>query len=106
MSERLPQERGISVVGGIRCADDVADRLAGADVLVDFTHAGSTSELLLAAIEAGVRSVHSTSGAAESPLDVVCGLWVHLARLVAVLKYQASPARRNAESENNYDLAE
>ncbi len=72
MSEGLPTQPGIAVVGGIRRNDqDVEQKLAEADVLLDFTHAESAPGLMLAAIDAGVRPVSGTSGLPEAALDAV-----------------------------------
>ena len=62
---------GLTVVGGLSRSDGYRERdrkLAGADVLVDFTHAATAPDLLLAAIDAGVRPVSGTSGLAEDDL--------------------------------------
>jgi 4-hydroxy-tetrahydrodipicolinate reductase len=102
----LPKQHGIEVVGGLRRTDDpatAASTLEGADVLVDFTHAGAARELMLQAIEAGVRPVSGTSGVTEDDLRAIDeaalargigAVWaanfrlmgvllVHLARMVA-----------------------
>lgn len=72
LSDALPNQPGISVVGGVRRNDpDVSASLAGADVLLDFTHADVAPGLMLAAISAGVRPVSGTSGISESALDAV-----------------------------------
>jgi 4-hydroxy-tetrahydrodipicolinate reductase len=63
---------GLEVVAGIRRGDrDVNDKLARADVLVDFTIAEAAPELMLAALEAGVRPVSGTSGMTDEALDAV-----------------------------------
>jgi 4-hydroxy-tetrahydrodipicolinate reductase len=70
----LPTQDGIEVTGGLRRSDDdrtVASTLAGADVLVDFTHAGSARGLMLRAIAAGIRPVSGTSGVTEDDLRAI-----------------------------------
>jgi len=74
MVEGLPRQDGIDVVGTIRRRDDpatVRDTLAGAHVLVEFTHADSSLDLMRRAIDAGVRPVSGTSGLAEDALAQV-----------------------------------
>jgi 4-hydroxy-tetrahydrodipicolinate reductase len=69
--ERLPQE-GIEVIGGLVRDDPRArELLADADVLVDFTNPESAVELMLTAIDAGVRPVSGTSGIPLDALDTV-----------------------------------
>jgi 4-hydroxy-tetrahydrodipicolinate reductase len=68
----LPNQAGIKVVGGLK-RGAAADGLADADVLVEFTHADSAAELMLPAIEAGVRPVSGTSGVSEEVLVAVDG---------------------------------
>src|SRR5919197_474923 len=70
----LPDQQDIEVVGGLRRTDDavaIAGVLAAADVLVDFTHAGSARDLMLRAIDAGVRPVSGTSGVTEDDLRAI-----------------------------------
>jgi 4-hydroxy-tetrahydrodipicolinate reductase len=68
----LPIQPGIQVVGGLLRDDPrTAELLAGADVLVDFTIADATLDLMLNAIEAGVRPVSGTSGVTEDALRQV-----------------------------------
>jgi 4-hydroxy-tetrahydrodipicolinate reductase len=68
----LPKVPGIEVVGGLRRDDARASELlADADVLVDFTIADSAVELMLGAIDAGVRPVSGTSGLTEDDLRLV-----------------------------------
>lgn len=68
----LPQQPGIRVIGGFQRDDPgTADLLANADVLVDFTIAGSAVALMLDAIEAGVRPVSGTSGLSEEDLHTI-----------------------------------
>lgn len=98
MSSSLAREPGIAVVGGLRRRDtDVAQKLLGADVLLDFTHAESAPALLLAAIRAGVRPVSGTSGLSDDALASVdaearrCGIgamWIPNFSLGAVLMTQ------------------
>ena len=74
MTSGLPREQGIDIVGTLRRADaspSVAKTLAGADVLVDFTHVSAARGLMLRAIEAGVRPVSGTSGVTEEDLRAV-----------------------------------
>jgi 4-hydroxy-tetrahydrodipicolinate reductase len=74
MVDGLPRERGIDVVGTIRRRDDpatVRETLAGAHVLVEFTHVDSSPDLMRRAIDAGVRPVSGTSGVAEDVLAEV-----------------------------------
>ena len=74
MVSQLPKQAGLTVVGGIRRNDDgasVKKVLADADVLVDFTHAGSARGLMLAAIDAGVRPVSGTSGVTDDDLRAI-----------------------------------
>jgi 4-hydroxy-tetrahydrodipicolinate reductase len=68
----LQSDPAIDVVGGIRRGDtDVAQKLQAADVLVDFTTAEAAPELMLRAIEAGVRPVSGTSGIPDAELTRV-----------------------------------
>jgi len=70
MMAGLPKVPGIHVIGGLRRDDPrTAELLAEADVLVDFTIADSAVQLMLAAIEAGVRPVSGTSGLTEGDLS-------------------------------------
>jgi 4-hydroxy-tetrahydrodipicolinate reductase len=71
LSAGLAKQPGITVVGGLRRGDAVAETLTDADVLVDFTHPDSAPDLLLAAIDAGVRPVSGTSNIPESALDAI-----------------------------------
>src|SRR4051812_21530394 len=57
MMTGLPSQPGITVVGGLRRGEPADELLASADVLVEFTHPDSAPDLLLKAIEAGVRPV-------------------------------------------------
>lgn len=52
-SAGLAQEEDLSADGGVRRGDNVVERPAGADVLVDFKHAGSRPGMLLAQLNAG-----------------------------------------------------
>lgn len=90
----LPGQDGIRVVGGLRRGDQASDRLAEADVLVDFTHLDSSPSLMLAAIEAGVRPVSGTSNLPEDALRAVdvaarergiAAVWAPHYRLAGVL---------------------
>src|SRR4051812_21537009 len=96
MLKELGDEPGLEVVGGLarEDADRSEELLAGADVLVEFTHPPSSGELMLAAIRAGVRPVSGTSGVPESTLAEVdaaareaglAALWAPNFRLGAVL---------------------
>lgn len=101
----LPKQPGITVVGGLRRGDPVAESMAGADVLVDFTHPDSAPGLLLAAIAAGVRPVSGTSNIPEEALDAVdaaarargiAAVWAPHYRLAgALLAHLASVAARH-----------
>jgi 4-hydroxy-tetrahydrodipicolinate reductase len=69
MMTALPNQPGIRVIGGLRRDDPrTTELLTEADVLVDFTIADSAVELMLAAIDAGVRPVSGTSGISEDGL--------------------------------------
>ena len=90
----LPHQDGIKVVGGLRRGNRPAELLAGADVLVDFTHLDSSPSLMLAAIEAGVRPVSGTSNLPEEALRAVdtaarergiAAVWAPHYRLAGVL---------------------
>lgn len=94
MMDGLPHQQGIVVAGGLRRGDTAAELLADVDVLVDFTHADAASELLLAAVEAGVRPVSGTSGLSEDVLAAVdktarrrgiAAVWAPHFRLAGVL---------------------
>ena len=70
----LATESDITVVGGFRSSDPettVDSLLASADVMIEFTQAQATKELLLRAIAAGVRPVSGTSGVTEETLSAV-----------------------------------
>ena len=70
----LPRQQGITIAGTIRRGDDpsaIRGVLAAADVLVEFTHADSSLELMRRAIDAGVRPVSGTSGISEDVLAEV-----------------------------------
>jgi 4-hydroxy-tetrahydrodipicolinate reductase len=101
MMTRLPDEKGIEVVGGVSRSDHArrAELFAGADVLVDFTNADSAPELLLAAIDAGVRPVSGTSGISEEALAqideaarerAISALWAPAFHLGAVVLMHAA----------------
>ena len=104
----LPRQDGITLVGGLRRGDPVADRLADADVLVDFTHPTSAPDLLLAAIEAGVRPVSGTSNLPEDALHAIdtaarergiAAIWAPHYRLAGTLMtYLAQIAARYLDS--------
>lgn len=108
MMAGLPNEPGIRVVGGLKRGDDAPALLAEADVLVEFTRADSAPDLLLAAIEAGVRPVSGTSGMPESVLTQVdqaarargiAAVWAPHYRLAGVLMmHLARIAARYLES--------
>jgi 4-hydroxy-tetrahydrodipicolinate reductase len=97
MMAGLPTQPGLKVVGGLSRGDDeptVAELLAGADVLVEFTHADSAPALLTKAIQAGVRPVSGTSGLPEEVLAAVdesarergiAAVWAPHFRLAGVL---------------------
>jgi 4-hydroxy-tetrahydrodipicolinate reductase len=97
MVSGLPKQQGIQVSGGLRRTDDagaIATTLAEADVLVDFTHAGSARGLMMRAIEAGVRPVSGTSGVTEDDLSAIdeaarargiAAVWAANFRLMGVL---------------------
>src|SRR5689334_4789725 len=68
LMRNLGAEQDIAVVGGFRSSDPqtTVDRLlASADVMIEFTQAAATRELLLRAIAAGVRPISGTSGVSE-----------------------------------------
>jgi 4-hydroxy-tetrahydrodipicolinate reductase len=71
MMTGLPHQPGIRVIGGFNRDESPVALLAQADVLVDFTHVDSAPELLLTAIEAGVRPVSGTSGLSDDILAAV-----------------------------------
>jgi len=97
MAAGLPQQPGLVMVGAIRRGDDastVRSTLAQADVLVEFTHAGSSPELMRRAIDAGVRPVSGTSGVSDAVLSEIDGaarargigaVWAANYRLMGVL---------------------
>lgn len=102
--ERLP-DQGIEVVGGLRRDDpDTKELLAKADVLIDFTDPRSAVELMLTAIDAGVRPVSGTSGIPLGELQRIddaaraqgiAALWVPSFRIGAVLtKFLSEVAAR------------
>jgi 4-hydroxy-tetrahydrodipicolinate reductase len=65
----LQDDPTVDVVGGIRRGDaDVAEKLKTADVLVDFTTAAAAPELMLMALDVGVRPVSGTSGIPDAEL--------------------------------------
>jgi 4-hydroxy-tetrahydrodipicolinate reductase len=65
----LQADPAINVVGGIRRGDDdIMAKLRSADVLIDFTAAEAAPNLMLMALEAGVRPVSGTSGIPDSEL--------------------------------------
>jgi 4-hydroxy-tetrahydrodipicolinate reductase len=62
----------LEVVGGIRRGDeDAREKLDAADVLVDFTSAVAAPQLMLAALDAGVRPVSGTTGLTDDALDAI-----------------------------------
>lgn len=63
----LPDQPDLHLIGGVGRQDDaqLAHLLARADVLVDFTTAEASPDLLLRAVEAGVRPVSGTTGLSE-----------------------------------------
>jgi 4-hydroxy-tetrahydrodipicolinate reductase len=70
----LGSDGDITVVGGFRSSDPpttVDGLLDKADVLVDFTTAPASPDILLRAIGAGVRAVSGTSGLTEATLSAV-----------------------------------
>ena len=69
----LPEQPDIEVVGTItRATLHESDRvLAGADVMVEFTHAEASRDLMLRAISAGVRPVSGTSGVSDESLAAI-----------------------------------
>jgi len=69
----LPEQPDVEVVGTIT-RGNVADAervLAGADVMVEFTHLDVARDLILRAIDAGVRPVSGTSGLPNDALDAI-----------------------------------
>jgi 4-hydroxy-tetrahydrodipicolinate reductase len=71
LMERLPLE-GVDVIGGLRRDDPRSkELLADADVLVEFTNPESSAELMLTAVDAGVRPVSGTSGIDPETLQAV-----------------------------------
>jgi 4-hydroxy-tetrahydrodipicolinate reductase len=66
----LPKEADMQVLGGcsVRIDGETDRLLAQADVVVDFTHIDTAPELIVRAIEAGVRPVSGTSGMSEQIL--------------------------------------
>ena len=74
MMRNLGADGDITVVGGFRSSDPqttVDSLLASADVMVEFTHAPATKDLLLRAIAVGVRPISGTSGVSEETLSAV-----------------------------------
>ena len=69
----LPEQPDIEVVGTItRATLRESERvLAGADVMVEFTHPEASRDLMLRAIAAGVRPVSGTSGVSDDSLAAV-----------------------------------
>ena len=111
MVDGLPKQRDIVVTGTLRRGDGpsaVRDTLAAADVLVEFTHADSSPDLMRRAIDAGVRPVSGTSGLTDAVLDEVDraargrgigAVWAANYRLMGVLlAHFAKIAARYADS--------
>jgi len=107
----LPAQEGIAVVGGIRRNDSpaaVTKLLAGADVMVEFTHADSAATLMRRAIDAGVRPVSGTTGMKDDELAKIdeaarargiAAVWAPSYRLMAVLlSHFAKIAARYADT--------
>jgi 4-hydroxy-tetrahydrodipicolinate reductase len=71
--EGLPEQGDIDVVGTIT-RENLADTervLAGADVMVEFTHPDVGRELILRAIDVGVRPVSGTTGLPDDAFDEI-----------------------------------
>jgi len=82
----------------------VADVLAGADVLVDFTIPGSAVENARAAVRAGVHVVIGTTGFDPSALDGLTGANIFVAPNFAIgavlmMQFAAEAARHMAKAE-------
>ena len=69
----LPEQPDIEVVGTItRATLQDSDRiLAGADVMVEFTHPDASQDLMSRAIRLGVRPVSGTSGVSDESLAAI-----------------------------------